>query len=145
TGISQSKHCVMKRPEEVILSREEGEALLERLERDAVTAEDRRGLGEGVTFYFLLLFSMRGAKLSLQRLKGLVFWGEAEEAQTTQATGSRRDGGRWKHGRERHTGQFITRSATFRCPIVVGEEVVAWAWAVRGRRVSGSKDSRVSA
>src|SRR5215471_4550399 len=73
TGISQSKHCVMKRPEEVILSREEGEALLERLERDAVTAEDRRVLGKVLTFYFWLLFAMREAKLSLKRLKALVF------------------------------------------------------------------------
>jgi hypothetical protein len=72
TGISQAKHCVLKRPEEVILSREEGEALLERLERDALTAEDRRVLGKVLTFYFWLLFAMREAKLSLKRLKALV-------------------------------------------------------------------------
>jgi len=32
----------MKRPEEVTLTREDGEALIERLEKDALTAEDRR-------------------------------------------------------------------------------------------------------
>ena len=34
----------MKRPEEVTLSREDGEALITRLEADALTAEDRRVL-----------------------------------------------------------------------------------------------------
>ena len=41
----------MKRPEEVTLSREEGEALLARLEATALTAEDRRVLGKVLTFY----------------------------------------------------------------------------------------------
>jgi transposase len=63
----------MKRPEEVRLSREEGEALIERLERDALSAEDRRVLVKVLTFYFWLLFAVREAKLSLKRLKALVF------------------------------------------------------------------------
>jgi transposase len=63
----------MKRPEEVTLSREEGEALLARLEANALTAEDRRVLGKVLTFYFWLLFALREAKLSLKRLKALVF------------------------------------------------------------------------
>ena len=42
----------MKRPEEVTLSREEGEALIERVERDALSAEDRRVLVKVLTFYF---------------------------------------------------------------------------------------------
>jgi hypothetical protein len=63
----------MKRPEEVTLSREEGEALIERLERDALSAEDRRVLVKVLTFYFWLLFALREAKLSLKRLKTLVF------------------------------------------------------------------------
>jgi hypothetical protein len=45
----------MKRPEEVTLSREDGEALIERLEKDALTAEDRRVLVKVLTFYFWLL------------------------------------------------------------------------------------------
>jgi hypothetical protein len=63
----------MKRPEDVTLSREEGEALITRLERDALTAEDRRVLVKVLTFYFWLLFALREAKLSLKRLKSLVF------------------------------------------------------------------------
>jgi transposase len=63
----------MKRPEEVELSREEGEALLARLEANTLTAEDRQVLGKVLTFYFWLLFALREAKLSLKRLKALVF------------------------------------------------------------------------
>lgn len=63
----------MKRPEEVTLGREEGEALIEYLERDALTAEDPQVLGKVVPFYFWLLFALREAKLSLKRLKSLVF------------------------------------------------------------------------
>jgi hypothetical protein len=63
----------MKRPEEIRLSREEGEALIERLERDALSAEDRRVLVKVLTFYFWLLFALREAKLSLKRVKALVF------------------------------------------------------------------------
>jgi len=63
----------MKRPEEVQLSREEGEALIERLERNTLSAEDRRLLVKILTFYFWLLFALREAKLSLKRLKALVF------------------------------------------------------------------------
>jgi hypothetical protein len=63
----------MKRPEEVTLSREEGEALLARLDANALTAEDRRVLGKVLTFYFWLVFALREAKLSLKRLKALVF------------------------------------------------------------------------
>ena len=63
----------MKRPEDVQLSREEGEALLARLETNTLTAEDRRVLGKVLTFYFWLLFALREAKLSLKRVKALVF------------------------------------------------------------------------
>jgi hypothetical protein len=63
----------MKRPEDVELSREEGEALLARLETNTLTAEDRQVLGKVLTFYFWLLFALREAKLSLKRLKVLVF------------------------------------------------------------------------
>ena len=59
----------MKRPEEVTLSREDGEALIKRLEKDALTAEDRRVLVKVLTFYFCLLFALREVKLSLKRLR----------------------------------------------------------------------------
>ena len=63
----------MKQPEDVRLSREEGEALIDRIERNALSAEDRRLLVKLLTFYFWLLFALREAKLSLKRLKALVF------------------------------------------------------------------------
>ena len=63
----------MKRPEDVELSREDGEALLTRLETNTLTAEDRQVLGKVLTFYFWLLFALREAKLSLKRVKALVF------------------------------------------------------------------------
>ena len=63
----------MKQPEDVQLSREEGEALMARLEANTLTAEDRRVLGKVLTFYFWLLFALREAKLSLKRVKALVF------------------------------------------------------------------------
>jgi transposase len=63
----------MKQPEDVQLSREEGEALIERIERNALSAEDRQLLVKLLTFYFWLLFALREAKLSLKRLKALVF------------------------------------------------------------------------
>ena len=63
----------MKQPEDVHLSREEGEALLARLDANTLSAEDRQVLGKVVTFYFWLLFALREAKLSLKRVKALVF------------------------------------------------------------------------
>jgi transposase len=63
----------MKQPEDVELSREDGEALLARLEANTLTADDRRLLGKVLTSYFWLLFALREAKLSLKRIKALVF------------------------------------------------------------------------
>ena len=77
----------MKRPEEVTLSREEGEALITRLERDAVTAADRRVLVKVLTFYFWLLFALREAKLSLKRLKALVFGEKAKKRKPPESGG----------------------------------------------------------
>jgi transposase len=63
----------VKQPEDVQLSREDGEARLARLEANTLTADDRRVLGKVLTYYFWLLFALREAKLSLKRLKALVF------------------------------------------------------------------------
>jgi hypothetical protein len=63
----------MKRPEEVKLSREDGEALRRRLEGDALTADDRRVLGLVLQWYFWLLFAVQEARFSLKRLRGLLF------------------------------------------------------------------------
>jgi hypothetical protein len=78
----------MKRPEDVELSREEGEALLARLEANTLTAEDRQVLGKVVTFYFWLLFALREAKLSLKRLKALVFGEKPKKPKPPSAGGT---------------------------------------------------------
>src|SRR3989441_6885369 len=83
----------MQRPEEVTLSREEGEALITRLERDAVTAADRRVLVKVLTFYFWLLFALREAKLSLKRLKALVFGEKAKKREPPESGGGVDGGG----------------------------------------------------
>jgi transposase len=82
----------MKQPEDVRLSREEGEALIERIERNALSAEDRRVLVKILTFYFWLLFALREAKLSLKRLKALVF-GEKPKKPTPPSSGGTPSGG----------------------------------------------------
>jgi hypothetical protein len=92
----------MKRPEDVWLSREEGEALIERIERDALSAEDRRVLVKILTFYFWLLFALREAKLSLKRLKALVF-GEKPKKPKPPSSGGTPSGGS-ASGREVPTG-----------------------------------------
>jgi hypothetical protein len=82
----------MKRPDEVTLSREEGEALIERIERNALSVEDRRVLVKILTFYFWLLFALREAKLSLKRLKALVF-GEKPKKREPPSSGGTPSGG----------------------------------------------------
>jgi hypothetical protein len=82
----------MKQPEDVQLSREEGEALIERIERNALSAEDRQLLVKLLTFYFWLLFALREAKLSLKRLKALVF-GEKPKPPKPPASGGTTGGG----------------------------------------------------
>lgn len=82
----------MKQPEGVHLSREEGEALLARLETNTLTAEDRQVLGKVLTFYFWLLFALREAKLSLKRVKALVF-GEKSKKPKPPSSGGTPSGG----------------------------------------------------
>jgi transposase len=64
---------VMKCPEAVTLRQEDGEALIERLQRDALTAQDRRVLEQVLRWYFWLLFALQEARLSLTRLRVLLF------------------------------------------------------------------------
>jgi hypothetical protein len=67
------RRAIRKQPEDVPLSRAEGEALMERSERKALSTEDRQLLVKILTFYFGLLFALREAKLRLNRLKVLGF------------------------------------------------------------------------
>ncbi|MBI3797714.1 MAG: hypothetical protein HY268_12205 [Deltaproteobacteria bacterium] len=98
----------MKRPEEVTLSREDGEALIERLEKDALTAEDRRVLVKVLTFYFWLLFALREAQLSLKRLRTLVFGEKPKKGEPPTSGGTAAGGG---GGRQRSQDGRRTRSA----------------------------------
>ena len=88
----------MKRPQEVQLSREDGEALMKRLEGNALTAEDRHVLGQVLRWYFWLLFTLQEAKLSLKRLRVMLFGAKPTKRQggspgeASPAGGS--DGGR---------------------------------------------------
>jgi transposase len=83
----------MKRPEDVTLSREEGEALLAGLAANTLTSEDRRVLGKVLTFHFWLVFALREAKLSLKRLKALVFGEKPKAPPPPSADGTSGGGG----------------------------------------------------
>ena len=63
----------MERPDELHLSRQDGEALIERLHREALTAQDRRVLEQVLRWYFWLRFALQEARFSLKRLRALVF------------------------------------------------------------------------
>jgi hypothetical protein len=63
----------MKRPDEVKRSREDGAALRQRLDRTALTADDRRVLGHLLEWYFGLVFTIQETTLSLKRLRTLLF------------------------------------------------------------------------
>ena len=75
----------MKRPEEVQLTYEDGEALRTRLDGDALTADDRRVLGQVLQWYFWLLFVVQEAKISLSRFRTLLF-GKPSTAPTAPAS-----------------------------------------------------------
>src|SRR5262249_29050784 len=101
----------MKRPEDVQLSREEGEALLARLEANTLTAEDRQVLGKVLTFYFWLLFALREAKLSLKRLKALVFGEKPKKPRPPSSGGTSSGGGASGDGTEGSTSRRESTAA----------------------------------
>ncbi len=78
----------MKQPADVTLSREDGEALLARLDANALPDEDRRVLGKVLTFYFWYLFALREAKLSLRRLKTLVCGDKLKKREPPSSSGT---------------------------------------------------------
>lgn len=82
----------MQHPQEVKLSRAEGEGLIERLKGNALSAEDREVLVKLLTFYFWLVFALQEAKLSLKRLKSLLF-GEKPKKGKKEGRGGSADGG----------------------------------------------------
>ncbi len=87
----------MKCPEEVTLSREDGEALRQRLTGDTLTAADRCVLDLVLQWYFWLLFALQEATFSLKRLRVLLFGEKPKQRKTSQAdqaSGSQKDDGR---------------------------------------------------
>jgi len=83
----------MKCPEEVQLSREDGEALRTRLAGEALTADDRRVLDQVLQWYFWLLFALQEATFSLKRLRVMLFGAKPKQRQEPSASGSSDGGG----------------------------------------------------
>jgi hypothetical protein len=63
----------MQAPEELNLSPEQGEALIERREHDRCTPEDRRVLIHVLRLYCWLIFALQESKLTLKRLRTIIF------------------------------------------------------------------------
>src|SRR5438132_2211039 len=78
----------MERPKEVHLSRQDGEALSERLHRDTLPADDRRVLDQVLQWYFWLLFALQEARFSLKRLRALLFGDKPKQRQSPSSSGS---------------------------------------------------------
>lgn len=78
----------MKCPEEVKLSREDGEALRQRLAGDTLTATDRRVLDLVLQWYFWLLFALQEATFGLKRLRVLLFGEKPHTRKTTPPSGA---------------------------------------------------------
>jgi transposase len=72
---------VMKRPDTIKLSREDGEALRTRLAGNALTADDRRVLDQVLQWYFWLLFAVQEARFSLKRLRAMLFGEKSKKHQ----------------------------------------------------------------
>jgi transposase len=78
----------MQRPEEMTLSRGEGEALIERLEGNALTAQDRQVLVQVLRWYFWLLFVVQEATMSLKRLRAMLFGAQPKQRHAPPAAPS---------------------------------------------------------
>ncbi len=60
-------------PDDVKLSREEGDALIARLQANTVTSDDRRLLVKLIQLYFWFTLALRETTISLKRLKRALF------------------------------------------------------------------------
>ena len=63
----------MKRPDEVKLSQQEGEALIDRIQASNLEEEDRRVVVKLIRLYFWLTFVLQETQISLKRLKRALF------------------------------------------------------------------------
>ena len=62
-------------PEDVKLSREDGEALIERIQANSLTGDDQRLLVKLIRLYFWFTFALSETTISLKRLKRALFGG----------------------------------------------------------------------
>jgi hypothetical protein len=106
----------MKRPEELTLRREDGEALRKRLDNDALTADDRRVLGHVLEWYFWLVFTLQEAKLSLKRLRALVFGAPPKKPKDGPPGSGRGDSGAAAAGRAAATKPGAPKAPATPCP-----------------------------
>jgi rRNA maturation protein Nop10 len=83
----------MEQPDEVNLSRQDGDALIKRLQGDALTAQDRRVLEQVLRWYFWLLFALQEARFSLKRLRAMVFGDRAKQRPQKPSAGGGAAGG----------------------------------------------------
>jgi hypothetical protein len=81
----------MQCPEEVTLSREDGEALRQRLAGNTLTAADRRVLDLVLQWYFWLLFALQEATFSLKHLRVLLFGKQPTTRRTILPAGAASD------------------------------------------------------
>ena len=87
----------MKQPEDVHLSREEGEALIERIEAQCVERRGSAGPGEGADLLLLAAVCVTGSEAESQTRQGVGVWREAEEARAAIVG---RDVQRWEWRRD---------------------------------------------
>jgi len=82
----------MNAPEELSLSPEQGDSLIERLEHDACTPEDRQILVQVLRLYFWLLFALQESKLSVKRLR-IILFGKPKKKRRKRVSDSDGDSG----------------------------------------------------
>ena len=87
----------MKQPESFTLSTQDGEAILARLAIYAPTPWDCERLMQVVRWYFWLMFALQETKITLQRLRGLLF-GKPLKVSPEVAGGFRVESSGWRSG-----------------------------------------------
>src|SRR5438105_8007058 len=85
--ISPRSPAPMKPPEEVKLSREDGEALIERVKASNLASDDQGLVVKLIEVYFWLTLALQETKLSLKRLN-VVLFGEGRKKPKPAAGGS---------------------------------------------------------
>src|SRR5512143_3297190 len=98
-------------PEDVRLSREDGEALIARLQADTLTGDDRRLLVKLIRIYFWFTFALSETKISLKRLKRTLFGG-GKPPPPSPPPGGGAPGGAASHGAETRAAGAIPLPGT---------------------------------